>query len=193
MVCDESFEGWVKDTHRTKKNHCSFECSPDNDLAIHLSQHETSTSLPTSPIWGTAHIRATPRPAMLQLHMPNLFMLSMATCLAHDSLRKGNLLAIDHHRNIGIIRRKCGLTRSVLKEFNRRAAQLALDLRRSRPAKKPRRPLTRQHLMEVRANRLRKGRQSASEFLYNCDAKRLTEIKSFAKHGGPDLSGLRGV
>ena len=85
------------------------------------------------------------------------------------------------------------LTRSVLKGFNRRAAQLALDLRRSRPAKKPRRPLTRQHLAEVRANRLRKGCQSASEFLYNCDAERLTEIKSFAKHGGPDLSGLRGV
>jgi hypothetical protein len=86
---------------------------------------------------------------------------------------------------------KVRLTRSVLEEFNRRAAQLALDLRRSRPAKKLRRPLTRQHLAEVRANRLKN--QSASEFLYNCDAKCLTKIKSFAKHGGPDLSGLRGV
>jgi hypothetical protein len=106
--------------------------------------------------------------------------------IAHDSLRKGNLLAIDHHLNTGIICRDCDWPEVSWRSLIEGSLNLPWiygvhdQLRSTQTA-------------HSAGGELKKGCQSASEFLYNCDAKCLTEIKSFAKNGGPDLSGLRGV
>ena len=80
---------------------------------------------------------------------------------------------------------KIWLTRSALKELDRRNLQSVPNL--SPRYRQAHRPVTRRFL----ANR--KPTQPACEVLHNCTPGTLKDIKLFARHGGPDLSGLKGV
>jgi len=81
------------------------------------------------------------------------------------------------------------LTKRALKELDRRNTQAALASRSS--CSRPHRPITRRVLAE-----LKKSCQPltpAVEYIYNCGTRDLKDIKQTARHGGPDLSDLRGV
>jgi hypothetical protein len=81
------------------------------------------------------------------------------------------------------------LTKRALGELDRRNLQAALNSHLPYP--RPRRPNTRRALAE-----LKKGSQlarPAANYLYHCGRRVLKNIKQTARHGGPDLSDLRGV
>jgi hypothetical protein len=80
---------------------------------------------------------------------------------------------------------KIWLTKYALREFNRRNAR---HLSHSSARRAPR-PVTRAFLKKKRLNTI----QSVGDFLQNCASKTVKDIKLFAKHGGPDLSDIRGV
>jgi hypothetical protein len=75
---------------------------------------------------------------------------------------------------------KIWLTKYALRELNRRNTK---PLARSQ--------VQQPFLAEVR--KLYKPIQSADELLYNYPLKIVKDIKLFARHGGPDLTDLRGV
>jgi hypothetical protein len=84
---------------------------------------------------------------------------------------------------------KIWLTKSALRELNRRNNKAA-----SRPPRpqyrQVRGPVTRNFLAKLRN---RQATQSAADFLRHCESSTLKDIKLFARHGGPDLSDLKGV
>lgn len=85
---------------------------------------------------------------------------------------------------------KVWLTRRALRELERRNTRPAL----SAPCylkRRPHRPLTRRALAEQRKNS-QEPAQPATEFLSSCTPNCLKDIKLFARHGGPDISSLRG-
>jgi hypothetical protein len=82
---------------------------------------------------------------------------------------------------------KIWLTKHALRELNRRNAK-PLPHSSSRQAHQP---VTRNFLAEVKKRR--KSTQSVGDFLHNCSPKISRDIELFARHGGPDLSDLRGV
>jgi len=82
---------------------------------------------------------------------------------------------------------KIWLTKEALRELDRRNAK---PLSHS-PSRRAHRPVTRSFLAEVKKRR--KHTQSVGDFLHNCTPKTLKNIKLLARHGGPDLSDLRGV
>jgi hypothetical protein len=134
-------------------------------------------SLITSPVWGTEQdIRVTPHLAMLHFHPLNLFMLLMATCLEHNQLPGGPqsqskrqepdhpiVPPPEHWDNLSkLCYVKGGKEHSTFPEITRTTQRPLLNL------------------AESERNLLKKACQFASEFLRNCNAKRLTEIKRFA-------------
>ena len=78
------------------------------------------------------------------------------------------------------------LTKDALKELNRRN-----NPRTSKSIYRARRPVTRTFRAEL--NRIRNITQPAHAFITSCVPDTLKDIKLFARHGGPDLSHLRGV
>jgi hypothetical protein len=83
---------------------------------------------------------------------------------------------------------KIWLTKYALRELDRRNAKLP---QQSLHQQRLHRPVTRKFLAELK--KPHKSTQSASNFLRSCTAKTLKDIWVFARHGGPDLSDLRGV
>jgi hypothetical protein len=82
------------------------------------------------------------------------------------------------------------LTKNALRELDRRNAEAAASNHRRHSLQKPfSRPVSRLDVAEWKANQL----QPATEYLTGCTQKRAGEIRSLARHGGPDLSDLRGV
>jgi len=86
---------------------------------------------------------------------------------------------------------KIWLTKRALRELDRRNTQPAPSPPRPSYRRRPHRPVTRRALAE-RKNNCRPT-QSAADFLCHCAPRCLKDIKLFARHGGPDLSDLRGV
>ena len=85
---------------------------------------------------------------------------------------------------------KIWLTEGALGELGRRISQPATSP--PRPRNQPaRRPVTRK-LLAAR-KRKRQLTLPASDFLHHCDSGTLKDIQRFARHGGPDLSNLKGV
>jgi hypothetical protein len=85
---------------------------------------------------------------------------------------------------------KIWLTKRALRELERRNSQAALSLPRS-SYRRRHRPVTRLGLAEWK--KPRQPSQSAADFLCHCTSTCLKDIERFARHGGPDLSDLRGV
>lgn len=88
---------------------------------------------------------------------------------------------------------KVWLTKRALRELDRRNTQAAS--RQQRPSyQQLHRPVTRRALAEWKKNKDNwQPAQTAEEFLSHCTTACLKDIKLFARHGGPDLSDLRGV
>ncbi|OJD21380.1 hypothetical protein ACJ73_07280, partial [Blastomyces percursus] len=84
---------------------------------------------------------------------------------------------------------KLWLTKGAVRELNRRNAQPTPYPSYLR-CRKPNRPLTRQLLATLKNNR--RLVQNAAGFLRDCVPNYSKDIKQFARHGGPDLSDLRG-
>lgn len=85
------------------------------------------------------------------------------------------------------------LTRRALQELNRRNTQAASNRRRS-PQIRLRRPITRRAVAEWKRNPENwRPVRSAVRYLADCTKDRVEEIVSLSRHGGPDLSDLRGV
>lgn len=84
---------------------------------------------------------------------------------------------------------KIWLTKRALRELNRRNTQPAPKAP-NLPYRRTHRPITRNF---AKLNRFHRPTRSADDFLNNCTSRTLKEIKPFARHGGPDLSDLRGV
>lgn len=84
---------------------------------------------------------------------------------------------------------KIWLTKDALRELNRRNNQPASSQPRSQHRRA--RAVTRNFLAERKGNR--RITRSASDFLRHCEPGTLKDIKLFARHGGPDLSDLKGV
>jgi hypothetical protein len=80
---------------------------------------------------------------------------------------------------------KIWLTKRALRELDRRNSQAHSLYRRLH------RPVTRLGLAEWK--RTHQPPQSAADFLCHCTSTCLKDIERFARHGGPDLSDLRGV
>ena len=80
------------------------------------------------------------------------------------------------------------LTRRALRELNRRNTQAARVRKASRPT---RRPATRRTVAEW--ERYHPPLKPPTSFLANRGHNTYSELKSFSKHGGPDLSNLRRV
>jgi hypothetical protein len=85
---------------------------------------------------------------------------------------------------------KIWLTRSALRELDRRNAQSAPNPPWS-SYRRPHRPLTRRGLAEWK--KLHQPTQSVIDFPSHNKPRRLKDIQLLARHGGPDLSDLRGV
>ena len=85
---------------------------------------------------------------------------------------------------------KIWLTERALKELDRRNTQSSLSL----PHRRTRRPITR-HIVAEWKNKVENWEptQSATDFLARCSTRHLERIKLLARHGGPNLSDLRGV
>lgn len=85
---------------------------------------------------------------------------------------------------------KIDLTKRALRELDRRNTLPAPSS--PRPSyRRPHRRLTRYALAELKRNR--QPTQSTIDFLCNCAPGCLKDIKLFTRHGGPDLTDLRGV
>src|SRR4051794_25904316 len=82
------------------------------------------------------------------------------------------------------------LTKRALRELDRRNA-LSAPSPPGPSYRRPHRPLTRYALAELKRNR--QPTQPTPDFLSNCAPRCLKDIKLFTKHGGPDLTDLRGV
>jgi hypothetical protein len=88
---------------------------------------------------------------------------------------------------------KIWLTRRALEEFDRRNTRPILSAHRS-PYRRSHKPVTRRAIAEWKAKEENwEPTQPAVDFLTRCSARRLEEIQLLARHGGPDLSDLRGV
>jgi hypothetical protein len=85
---------------------------------------------------------------------------------------------------------KIWLTRDALRELDRRNSNPVAQST-PRPVRPPDRPVTRNFLTELRNRCQRK--QTADEFLHDCTPESLKTVKRFARHGGFDLSDLKGV
>ncbi|KAF7864527.1 hypothetical protein EAF04_006659 [Stromatinia cepivora] len=72
--------------------------------------------------------------------------------------------------------------------FTRNALQ-ELDRRNSSPPLSAHRPVTRKFVAELKEE---ENLEPAVDFLARCSARRLKDIQLFARHGGPNLSDLRG-
>jgi hypothetical protein len=83
---------------------------------------------------------------------------------------------------------KVWLTKRALRELNRR--NTAPSPPRS-SYQRPHRPVTRRARAELKKRH--EPTQSAAHFLCHCRPRCLKDIKLFARHGGPDLSDLKGV
>ena len=83
---------------------------------------------------------------------------------------------------------KVWLTKRALGELDRRNA--ASSPPRS-SYRRPHRPVTR--LARAELKKRREPTQPAADFLCHCGPRFLKDIKLFARHGGPDLSDLKGV
>lgn len=81
------------------------------------------------------------------------------------------------------------LTTRALKELNQRNTRAALNSRRS--SSQSRRPITRRLLTELKNSS--PPLIPADCYIRHCGTIALKNIKKTAKHGGPDLSDLRGV
>lgn len=84
---------------------------------------------------------------------------------------------------------KIWLTERALKELDWRNTQPAPNSHRS-PYRRSHRPVTRHAVAEWKN---KEENQPATDFLTRCSTGRLEDIKLLARHGGPDLSDLRGV
>ncbi len=84
---------------------------------------------------------------------------------------------------------KIDLTKRALQELDRRNTQAALDSRP--PYSRPHRPVPRRVLAELKKSC--RPIITAVEYIHGCGAKDLKNIKQTTRHGGPDLSDLRGV
>ncbi|KAF2872951.1 hypothetical protein BDV95DRAFT_627773 [Massariosphaeria phaeospora] len=82
---------------------------------------------------------------------------------------------------------KVWLTKRALRELDRRNSQAPPNP--PSPQQRARRPVTRNFLAE--SKRSHQAAQYTADYLCNCGPKILTDIKLFARHGGPDLSDLR--
>jgi hypothetical protein len=82
---------------------------------------------------------------------------------------------------------KVWLTKRALRELDRRNTASSP---RS-PYQRPHRFVTRRAYAELK--KCHEPTQSAADFLYHCGPRCLKDIKLFARHGGPDLSYLKGV
>jgi hypothetical protein len=88
---------------------------------------------------------------------------------------------------------KVWLTGGVLREFDCRSFQATRSLSLSQQ-QQLRRPTTRGLLTAWKQKKENWWpTQSAIDFIKGCTSNRLKDIKIFARHGGPDLSNLRGV
>ena len=88
---------------------------------------------------------------------------------------------------------KIWLTERALKELDRRNTEPAPSAHNS-PYRRSHSPVTRYTLAKWK-NKVENWEpsQPAADFLTGCSTGRLKEIKLLARHGGPDLSNLRGV
>lgn len=85
------------------------------------------------------------------------------------------------------------LTRNALRELNRRNNRFPREAESQR-RRQPTRPLTRCVLAEWKQKEENwRPTQAVEEVLQRCTSESLKGIKLLAKHGGPDLSDLRGV
>ncbi|KAF2182612.1 hypothetical protein K469DRAFT_585737 [Zopfia rhizophila CBS 207.26] len=84
---------------------------------------------------------------------------------------------------------KIWLTKRALRELDRRNTQPAPNPPHS-SYRRLHRPVTRRALAELKKSW--HPIQPATDFLSHCTSKRLEDIKLFARHGGPDLSDLKG-
>ncbi|KAI4162736.1 MAG: hypothetical protein LQ342_003623 [Letrouitia transgressa] len=80
---------------------------------------------------------------------------------------------------------KIWLTKDALKELDKRSTQSVPNL--PPPYRRAHRPVTRRFLANLKSS------EATYNFLYNYAPRTLKDVKLFARHGGPDLSGLRGV
>lgn len=80
---------------------------------------------------------------------------------------------------------KIWLTKGALKELDRRNTQPVSNP--PSPCQRAYRPVTRRFFTTL------KPTQSVYDFLHSCTPRTLKDLKKFARHGGPDLSDLRGV
>lgn len=80
---------------------------------------------------------------------------------------------------------KVWLTKRALRELDRRSSRVHWSCR-------PRQPVTQRALAALK-KKSRQPSQPAAEFLSYCTPTGLKDIKYFARHGGPDISDLRGV
>lgn len=85
---------------------------------------------------------------------------------------------------------KIWLTKRALRELNRRRTQFAPSPPSASCRRLPR-PVTRRVRTELQQDR--QPTQSAADFLHNCAARCFKDIQVLSRHGGPDLSDLRGV
>ena len=84
---------------------------------------------------------------------------------------------------------KIDLTRGALKELDRRNNQATLTSQP--PSPRPQRRITRRALGELQKSF--QPLKPPAEYLCCCGTSGLRDIRQTAKHGGPDLSDIRGV
>lgn len=84
---------------------------------------------------------------------------------------------------------KSWLTKRALRELDRRNAQSASNS--PSPTQRPHQTLTRHALTELK--KYGQPNQLTPGLLYDCSPSSLKDIKLFARHGGPNLTDLRGV
>ena len=86
---------------------------------------------------------------------------------------------------------KIWLTKRALGELDRRIIQATQRPYQQFSHRRPHRPVTRHALVELKEKR--QNYQSTANNLFDCAPWCSKGIKLFARHGGPDLSDLRGV
>jgi hypothetical protein len=85
---------------------------------------------------------------------------------------------------------KTWLTKRALRELDRRNTRAAPNPPHSL-YQRVRRSVTRNFLAESKRNR--QTAQDTANYLRCCNPRKVKDVKLFARHGGPDLSGLRNV